>query len=385
MITSFATISLLTDFEHFGYITAGCYARNSTISLMTSELIQGEEKALKITTRDAKGEPYQQGGENVVAYLSPLDSDKTATFKGKDNKDGSYTLQITPQVIGEHGLDIRIGNESIQSNPFLVYVRSSRNFNNLTILCNIYISSGYPNDVAVSGNKLFIVSSGSNIMVADKESGTLLEPITCQSEHGQVGCNAFAILAQDDILYVTDQQNHCVHKLTTSGKYLAKIGSSGSGDGQLQNPTGLCLSWNGELYVSEGNNNRISVFKTDGTFDRHIKENMHTPWGIVIDPTGNLHVANHQKNYVIRYYGSGHFSNPIRITVTGEGFSVVAESNHQLSSNYPRKYSSRLVMYDQNFNRVTSKQDINQGRGVTCDRDGFIYVCDYQNRRVLKY
>ena len=396
VILSFATISLLTDLEHFGYITAGCYARNSAISLMTSELIQGKEKALKITTRDKKGEPYQQGGENVVAYLSPLGSDETATFKGKDNKDGSYTLQVTPQVIGEHSLDIRIGNESIQSNPFLVYVRSSRNFNNLTILCNISISSGYPNDVAVSGNKLFIVSSGSNIMVADKESGTLLEPITCQSEHGQIGYNAFAIAAQDDILYVTDQQNNCVHKLTRSGKYLAKIGSIGSGDGQLQNPRGLCLSWKGELYVSEMGNNRISVFKTDGTFDRHIKENMYTPWGIAIDPTGNLHVANYQKNYItvhslegcfIRQYGSGHFVTPIGITVTGEGFLVVAEYNYQQSPNYAYdyKYSSRLAVFDQNFNHVTTKQDIYQGYGVTCDRDGFIYVCDYQNRRVLKY
>ena len=176
--------------------------------MTTSELIQGEEKALKITTRDKQGEPYQQGGENVVAYLSPPGSDETATFKGKDNKDGIYTLQITPQVIGEHSLDIRIGNESIESNPFLVYVRSSRNFHNLTILCNINISSGYPNDVAVSGTELFIVTNGSNIIVADKESGTLLEPTTCQSEHGQVG-QAFAIAAQDDILYVTD---HCVHK-----------------------------------------------------------------------------------------------------------------------------------------------------------------------------
>ena len=393
VMTSFGTTSLLTDLENFGYITADCYARNSITSLMTSELIQGKEKALKITTRDKKGEPFQQGGENVVAYLSPLGSDETATFKGKDNNDGSYTLQVTPQVIGEHSLDIRIGNESIQSNPSLVYVRSSRNIHNLTILCNINISSSYPIDVAVSGNKVFIISGGFNVIVADKKSGTLLEPNTCQSEHGQVG-QAFAIAAQDDILYVTDQQNNCVHKLTTSGKYLAKIGSIGSGDGQLQNQRGLCLNWKGELYVSEMGNNRISVFKTDGTFDRHIKENIHTPWGIAIDPTGNLHVANYKKNYItvhspegcfIRQYGSGHFVNPIGIAVTAEGFSFVAESNHQLSCNYPRKYSSRLVVFDQNFNHVTTKQDINRGYGITCDRDSFIYVCDYQNRRVLKY
>ncbi len=160
---------------------------------------------------------------------------------------------------------------------------------------------------------------------------------------------------------------------------MATIGSRGTGNGQLQYPTGLCISSDGELYVAENSNNRVSVFKTDGTFIRHIQGNMNGPWGVAMDTTRNIHVSNYNSNVITVYnhegqylqqYGSGQFTNPIGIAVTADGFSVV----------------TRVVIFSiSNYSRVATLQDINTGYGATCDRDGYIYVCDYHNRRIVKY
>ncbi len=244
---------------------------------------------------------------------------------------------------------------------FIVYVGTKRNYNNLSLISQINTTCS-PYDVTVSGNKLFIVSHGPHIIVADKDSGTLLDPITCPSEVGQLNGKSVGIAAQDNFLYISHFSSGCIYKLTTVGKYVATIGSRGTGNGQLLAPRGLCISADGELYVAENSNNRVSVFKTDGTFIRHIQGNMDGPWDVAMDTTGNIHVSNHNSSVITVYnhegqylhqYGSGQFTNPIGIAVTADGFSTVVEysckvlifntSDHSpLSSGYTKRYTSRL-------------------------------------------
>ncbi len=373
---SFTTTTIMEDIESFGEVIGG-----GTVSSYSSVMIRGEKKVLNVCSNDIEGKPCKNGEENVVAYLTPLVSGgKTSTFTAEDNNDGTYSVTVTPQNTGEHSLDIKIGNESIQSSPFIVYVRTKRNYNNFRLISQIN-TTYYPYDVTVSGNKLFIVSNAPHIIVADKDSGTLLDPITCPSEVGQINDQSYGIATQDDFLYLSHYSNGCIYKLTIEGKYVATIGSTGTGNGQLQTPRGLCISSDGELYVTEDSNNRVSVFKTDGTFIRHIQGNMSGPWGVAIDTTGNIHVSNRNSDVITLYshegqylhqYGSGQFTNPTGIAVTANGFSVVTEY--------------RVVIFNtSNYSRVATLQDIHIGYGATCDRDGYIYVCDYQNQRIVKY
>ncbi len=103
----------------------GSCARNSTVSSYSSVMIQGEKKVLNVCSENIDGKSYKNGGENVVADLTPLDSGgKTSTLTAEDNNDGTYSVTVTPLNTGEHSLDIKIGNESFQSSPFIVYVRT---------------------------------------------------------------------------------------------------------------------------------------------------------------------------------------------------------------------------------------------------------------------
>ncbi len=210
---------------------------------------------------------------------------------------------------------------------------------------------------------------------------------------------SYGIATQDNFLYISHNGNNCIYKLTTEGKYVATIGSTGTGNGQLQCPYGLCISSDGELYVAENSNNRVSVFKTDGTFIRHLQDNMNGPWGVAMDTTGIIHVSNCNSSVITVYnregqylhqYGSGQFTYPTGIAVTADGFSVVTENQQQRydpdSYDPDDSYYSKVLIFNtSNYSRVATLQDIYQGYGATCDRDGHIYVCDYQNGRIVKY
>ena len=399
--TSFDAESLMTSIDKFGIVTKGYSLALSTVVLGSSILIKGVRRTLTVTVKDEKGNLYQKGQIEVAAHMSQ-GSENMTTYTGKDQRDGTYLIDITAQTVGENNLDIKIQNQSIQSSPFQVYVRAQRDYRNMRVSLTINLSGCRPYDVAVCGNKLFIVSTANNIMVADKDSGQLLQPITSKSKSGhQVGSSSYGIAAQDDILYICDDSQACVHKITTTGEYLTQIGSAGSGEGQLQGPRGLCVGHDGRLYVAEATNSRISVFKTDGTFSHHITGKMNFQWGIAMDNMERLHVTNYNSNVVtvysngiiVRQYGHGDVNQPTGISVTADNFSIVANmgqtknptQGHNSYYSSTNNYTYKVVVYNENFARVYTCQDIHQGYGVTCDREGCIFVCDSGNSRIIKY
>ena len=389
--TAFDTNSLLTSIGRFGVITEGCSLANSTACLGSSILIQGVKKTMKVTVKDEQGKISRHSKLEVEASLSKDGSEvDVSTYEGKDQNNGTYLVDVIAQTVGEHNLDIKIQNQSIQSSPFQVYVRAQRDYRNMRVSLTINLSGCKPHDVAVSGSKLFIVSTANNITVADKDTGQLLQPITCQSKsERQVGSTSYGIAAQDDILYICDNSQGCVHKITTTGEYLAQIGSAGSGEGQLQRPRGLCVGHDGRLYVAETTNSRISVFKTDGTFSHHITGNMNSPMGIAMDDEGNIHATNNNSNSIsvftsdghfIKQYGNGQLCSPVGVAITVDNYSIVTN----LDSRNGYNAASNLDIFEKS-SFACSCRDVGHGYGITHDREGNVFVCDYKNGNVVKY
>ena len=73
-----------------------------------------------------------------------------------------------------------------------------------------------------------------------------------------------------DTIYISDMQNAEVLACSKDGKLHFRIGRRGQGPGEFQRPE--CVIWsNGHLYVSDTRMNRISIFMSDGTYEKTIR------------------------------------------------------------------------------------------------------------------
>ena len=158
----------------------------------------------------------------------------------------------------------------------------------------------------------------------------------------------------------------------------------------------MCLDPDGKIFVSDNSNNRVCVFSADGTFAYNITgsasdgSNLTNPWGVAFDPSGNLHVVNHVSACVkvftpdgkyVTQYGSGQMTRATGIAIDEEGYSFVSD---YYNSNSSYNYSSMFV-FDPQHQLLTSYQGFRHPFGICFDKEGFLYLADSGNCRVLKY
>ena len=145
------------------------------------------------------------------------------------------------------------------------------------------------------------------IFIADKYNHriqVLNKDLTYSHSFGKRGCLSpeqfdqpyDVTLDNEGYLYVTDFNNHCFKKFTSTGQYISTFSSYGSNPGQLCSPSAIIID-NNLLYVCEWLSDRISIFDTNGCFIHCFgksgsgKGEFDTPRGITIDSLGNLYVT----------------------------------------------------------------------------------------------
>ncbi len=67
-------------------------------------------------------------------------------------------------------------------------------------------------------------------------------------------------------VYITDRCNHRIQVFTAEGKFLRMFGKSGVGKGKLKQPYGVAIDSNDRVYVSEWDNNCVSIFTSECQF-----------------------------------------------------------------------------------------------------------------------
>ncbi|XP_078657377.1 uncharacterized protein LOC144903269 [Branchiostoma floridae x Branchiostoma belcheri] len=95
-----------------------------------------------------------------------------------------------------------------------------------------------------------------------------------------------------DLLFVTDFYDHKVFVFDLEGNLKVSFGKEGENEGELLNPSGITFDPAGNIIVVNYDNNRLQVFKADGTYLRTVaivrgKE----PTGITLTPDGYIAVA----------------------------------------------------------------------------------------------
>ncbi|WP_198674075.1 SMP-30/gluconolactonase/LRE family protein [Chitinophaga alhagiae] len=229
-------------------------------------------------------------------------------------------------------------------------------------------------------------------------------------------------------VYVADRANHKIRKITAAGVVttLAGSGVAGAADGTgvgatFNEPSGITLSPDGHLYVSDLQNHKVRRVTTAGVVTTiagsgtlgfadgtGAAASFNYPIGITADAAGNLYVAdryNHRirkvtpAGVVTTFAGSGaagstnatgtaaSFNNPVGVCISPDGTLYVGDYGNHLV----RKITTAGVVTTLagsgsagSANGTGTAASFNNPFGVSTDLGGNVYVGDYSNHKIRK-
>jgi DNA-binding beta-propeller fold protein YncE len=174
------------------------------------------------------------------------------------------------------------------------------------------------------------VDASGNVFVADALNNRI-EKFTSDShfiatwgsygtDHGQFNIPFGVAVDHTGNVFVADTFNSRIQKFTNNGKFLTTWGSPGAGKGQMENPYSLGVDASGNVYVADtgdewaetdNDNNRVEKFSNDGTFITAWGSyglgdgQFDNPFGIVVDPRGNVFVVDEENNRIQEFAPCG--------------------------------------------------------------------------------
>jgi len=178
-------------------------------------------------------------------------------------------------------------------------------------------------------------------------------------------------------VYCSDEWANTISVFDSTGHFVRKWGTTGSGDGELQRPAGLAVEKNGNIIVVDSGNNRLQVFTPDGKFVAKCGSagkapgQFNQPWGVTLDKDGNIYVADWKNHRVQKLSPQGHFL--MSIGKYGE----VPHSEDAYAVTYLGPFVSSLP--ESHYPKAGL---LNHPTDVAVDPDGDIYVTDWGNHRV---
>ena len=214
-------------------------------------------------------------------------------------------------------------------------------------------------------------------------------------------------LDRDGNIFVADTDTHTIQKFNNEGKFLARWGDEpGDAEGQFYYPRGLACTSQGDVIVIDSNNHRIQKYDKDGNFltvwgkfgfawkgaSQGIFDN---PWGVGVDKDDNIYIADTLNNRIQKYTSDGEpilmwgkegafdgaffYCRDVAIDFAGNVF-VTDEINNRV-----QKFDSRGNFLTKWGKEGNGPGQFNGPWGIAVDALGNVYVVDTNNHRVQKF
>ncbi len=199
---------------------------------------------------------------------------------------------------------------------------------------------------------------------------------------------------------VTDYSKEKMKSLSAGGyHFLTILASSGKGIGQYNSPFGIAVDVSGNVYVADTGNHRIQKFSSTGAFISALGpygDYVRNPTGVAVDASGNVYVINGYYHWIEKFTSTGAFitlwdnfglvsklaiGGPFGIAVDALGNVYVADgSNHRI-----QKFTSAGDFVTAWGSEGTGNGQFSYPNGVAVDASGNVYVGDRENHRIEKF
>ena len=352
-----------------------------------------------VSVKDHLNKPCARPHQLTTTLRSLVDDSVVETTQTSKDE-ATYEVQYTATQRGRHQLSVAVNGVEVHGSPFAVFIRIPPT--QLGTPVQVIEGLNRPYCIAINSDSELIVSEwGSHkISVYTRRGEKKHEFGSCGEGKGEFKFPIdVAVDKSDGCIFVADNNNHRTQKFTRDGHFMKLVGGpmSGSGPMQFNYPRGLKLN-NNKLYVCDAGNHRIQVFDTELNYITSIgggrgsgPGQFNEPCDVSFDDSSMLHVADNNNHRIqvldqdgkyVREYGQrgsvlGQLQLPAFIHVDHD-YVYVSELINDCVSVFTT--SGRFVL-------TIGRHGIGPGelrapRGVVVDTDGFVYVCDFDNKRV---
>ena len=322
-----------------------------------------------------------------------------------DNHGGEVGI-LGVDRLGNVYLPIGESEEGYYSGSVLIFSSSGDLIKTWKTSSNELGEFNYPLGLMVdTDNKIFVVDSlNSRIQKFDSSGKFILSwggPYA-SSDQGKFYHPSGIAKDNEGNIYIADTKNYRVEKFDSSGNYILKWGDGATGahgPGIFDSPTDVSVDVFNNVYVKDANG--VQKFNSVGDYLYEIDRRLDPTLGIATDSFGNLLIlgwGDHDQATLEKYDATGNFINEwdlgwsfdiwnslyyenSGITIDREGFIYITDI-----------VNDRIVKLDQNGNYISEwgKRGSNLGEflmptKIAVDNNGSIYVADSGNHRIQKF
>ncbi len=213
-------------------------------------------------------------------------------------------------------------------------------------------------------------------------------------------------------LYVSDMYNHRIQRWKP-GATVGITAAGGNGFGydpsQLEEPGKIDIDSQGNLYIADTGNNRIQKWEYGGLTGTTVAggnglgnelNQLYNPFGIAVDNDGTIYVSELSNHRVTKWSvggsqgeivagGNGEGSDPdqlaipMGIAINKKGDLFVADTyNHRIQLWEKGATKGKTLISGKDFE---PGYQINYFSGISIVDDTFLYITDYQQKRIIRY